>query len=182
MIAQDVINPPKFEYFIPTNSHYSDINHNTAPYLLGWNWGSLNSAMDQALGINSYHDFPFDVTTDVKENILVIQPPYLDPTYKITGGYNANLVLNAHCLHLEPTINIDSTENFKPRFGDKTGAVFGWRYKTVGDTVPIGDDFSRFILYKNSVTSPTLVLKDIWKGDILKWLDYDGTFSSKSVN
>jgi hypothetical protein len=80
-------------------------------------------------------------------------------------------------LHLEPSLTVDSTQNFKPRFGDNTGAVFGWYDKFVGDTVGLGnDDFSRFLLNKNSVTTPTLVLSNIWKGDILKWLDYDGTY------
>lgn len=176
LFSQDVINPPKFDYLIQNNtptSYWDYIYHGNTPYILGWNWSSTGSTLDNALQMNTYHDFPF-TQTDVKHNLLLIQPPNEDTTYKIVSGHNQNYILNAHCLHLEPTITVDSSENFKPRFGDKTGAVFGWTYKTVGDTVPVGDDFSRFILYKNSVASPTLVLKDIWKGDILNWLDYDG--------
>ncbi|OGU56833.1 MAG: hypothetical protein A2X64_07415 [Ignavibacteria bacterium GWF2_33_9] len=176
LFAQDLINPPKFDYLIQNNiptCYWDYIYHGNSPYILGWNWSSKGAALDNALQMNTYHDFPF-TQTDVKHNLLLIQPPNEDPTYKIVSGHNQNYILNAHCLHLEPTITVDSTENFKPRFGDITGAVFAWTYKTVGDTVSSGDDFSRFILHNNSVSSPTLVLKDIWKGNILKWLDYCG--------
>ena len=127
LFAQDKIDPPKFDYLIQNNtptSYWDYIYHGNTPYILGWNWSSKGAALDNALQMNTYHDFPF-TETDVKENLLLIQQTNEDPTYKITAGHNTDVVLNAHCLHLEPTIAVDSTESFKPRYGDNTGAVFG---------------------------------------------------------
>jgi hypothetical protein len=77
---------------------------------------------------------------------------------------------------------VDSTDNFEPRAGDTTGAVFGWLNKSIGTNGSLGNsEFDRFILNRNSVSSPTIVLNNIWKDNILKWLDYEGTFSSKLV-
>jgi len=97
--------------------------------------------------MNGYHDFPF-VNLDYKNNMLIIQQPDND-TLKIVAGHDADVVLNAHCLHLEPTLTVDSTDNFTPKAGDTTGAVFGWYNKSIGINGAIGDtNFDKLILYK----------------------------------
>ncbi|OGU59862.1 MAG: hypothetical protein A2X64_04115 [Ignavibacteria bacterium GWF2_33_9] len=55
--AQDVINPPKFSYFSSTVGRYDTLIYRSArPYVLGYNWGSQGARLDEALGINYYHD------------------------------------------------------------------------------------------------------------------------------
>ena len=180
--AQDVINPPKFDFFTTSTGGYDTlVTRNFNHFYLSWNWGSEGSKLDKALMMNGYHGFPFD-KNDVDENMLTINNTYFDEVnakYYIVGGYNADLVLNAHCLHLEPTITVDSTQNFIPRAGDTTGAVFGWLNKNTGTNGTSGTiDFDRFILNRTSVTSPTLVLSNVWKKNALHWLDYDTRYNS----
>ena len=164
LYAQNNIDPPAIDSVV--NS--SLINRNFNRFIKGWNWGSPGEALDNAFGINFYHDYPVNAI-DVADSMnvsLVIGPPI------IGNGRNANQIFVALGLQLEPTIIVDSSEAFKPRFGDRSGSVFGFNYRdfTVGDT---NTDFERFVLHKNNLTQPKVVLKDIWDGTVLRWLDYD---------
>lgn len=56
LVAQDKINPPKFEYFFPSNNYYQYINHANPPFILGWNWSTKGATLDNALKMNTYHE------------------------------------------------------------------------------------------------------------------------------
>ena len=169
--AQNIIDPPAID-LVDTSSI---IKWNYRGFIKGWNWGSTGAGLDEALGINFYHGFPA-TSPDVADSMnvsLVIGDPI------IGNGRNANQLFVALGIQLEPTITVDTTENFQPRAGDKCGSVFGFKTRdfTVGDT---STDFNRYVLRTDNFTEHVVVLKDIWDGTILRWLDYDGNFYIKT--
>ncbi len=174
--TQNILTPPT----ILKDSDSTYIEKENKTFLLGWNWGSEGRLLDEALYINAYHDLRLD-RTDYKNNILLI---HAQPD-NISGGHNSANLLNSHALHLEPTIIVDSTNDFKPRYGDETGAVFGFNYRNFnyGDTVSSGIDFSRFILNRNTSigSNGVIVLDSIWDGTILRWLDYPGDSDGRTT-
>ncbi len=140
--SQDLIDPPKL-HVVDT---CSILVRQTNSFIKGWNWGSPGLKLDSAMLMNSYHDYPAN-STDTKSNILSMQKP--GPwNANISGGRNFNLFFLGQSLHLEPTTKVDSTDNFRPRFGDINGSVFGFynRNFTVGDTVSSGLDYMTILL------------------------------------
>jgi hypothetical protein len=167
LISQDLINPPKLQRLDTTTA--IDRSNN---FVKGWNWGSPGRKLDTAMLMNAYHDFPY-LSTDTKSNILSMQKP--GPwNANISGGRNGNYFFLGQALHLEPTINVDSTDNFRPRVGDINGSVFGFynRNLTNGGIVSSGLDFSRYKLYPRRINTPVRVLDNAWNGKILRYLDY----------
>ncbi len=165
--SQDLINPPVLQN-IDTCQR---VNHGSLGFVKGWNWGSPGARIDSALNINFYHNIDYS-SSDYIPNMNLVAPL----RGKIVGGRNADVVFNALSLHLEPTLKVDTSDNFKGRTGDNTGAVFGFKYRnfSVGDTVSSWNDFGRFILHRDRpVTYPVKVLDSIWDGSILRWEDYD---------
>lgn len=126
LYCQDVINPP----VLPNVDTTQVINRGSLGFVKGWNWGSPGAPLDSALNINFYHNMNYS-TSDYKPNMNVAE----QLGGFIVGGRNSNVVFNALSLHLEPTIVVDTTENFQGRHGDNTGAVFGFKDRnfTVGD-------------------------------------------------
>ncbi len=178
--AQTLFNPPKLNVSADTA-----IRSNITKFIIGWNWGAEGKKLDEALFINSYHQMHLktwqgNYIGDYKHDMTLFHP--LQDS--ITGGRNCYNILNSHCLHLEPTIDVDSTTNFKPRVGDNTGGVFGFLRKSIGVIPTSGEDFNRFVLYQNSLPSGTdsmVVLADVWNGSILRWLDYDGSENTNEL-
>ncbi len=167
LISQDLINPPKLQRLDTTTA----IDRSNS-FVKGWNWGSPGQKLDSALLMNSYHDFP-ESSTDTKFDMKNMEVPG-DWGSNIIGGRNSNNVFLGLSLHLEPTIKVDSTYNFRPRFGDINGSVFGFynRNFTVGDTVNSGLDFSRYKLKPTGITTPVRILDNAWNGNVLRYLDY----------
>ncbi|OGU41382.1 MAG: hypothetical protein A2X61_13015 [Ignavibacteria bacterium GWB2_35_12] len=168
LFAQDIIDPPPLSCVNDTVIQ-REFNH----FIRGFNFYNPGRKLDEAMNMNYCHSLWYG-ETDLFNN------PYNIPTIKnyVIRGRDVDRTINGHALYLEPTLTVDSTENFKPRFGDKSGAVFGFRNRNfdVGDTVSSGVDFSRFKLLKENIGSaPALVLSNIWDGKILHYLDYDGT-------
>jgi hypothetical protein len=95
--------------------------------------------LDSAMDMNFYHNFYFGDTNSINNSLNIPQIKN-----SVIAGRNKDRTINAHALYLEPTIDVDSTDNFQPRVGDSTGAVFGFRNRNfdVGDTVSSGVDFS----------------------------------------
>jgi|GEM_PF-6254402 len=163
--AQNNIDPPPIDSVV--NS--SLINRNFNRFIKGWNWSSEGEELDKALGINFYQGGFKENQIDQADSLNFA----IGLGKQIIGhGRNANELFVALGIHIEPTIIVDSSEAFKPRYDDKCGSVFGFNYRdfTVGDT---NTDFVRFVLHKNNLNQPKVVLKDIWDGTVLRWLDYD---------
>jgi hypothetical protein len=178
LYSQTLLTPPPLDGV--KNSQYT--NRNPNEFILGWNWSAPGKKLDEALMMNTYHDMYLNPSIlDYKDSLYIFAPL----GNSVTGGRNQWNVLNSHSLQLEPTISIDSTNNFQPRVGDTTGSVFGFGYKNlnVGSIPSSGDDFNRFVLNKNSLTTDSaVVLNNIWNGSILKWLDYDGGENTIELN
>lgn len=179
LLCQDLLDPPKLNVVDTSTA----INRNR-DFFLGWNWGSPGLKLDTSLLINSYHNFPVNSTL-VKTNMKVMEVPGDGTNLTVPnntwgtgliGGRNSNNVWLGQSLHLEPTLTVDSTDNFIPRAGDKTNAVFGFEYRniTVGSIISDSTqpNFSRYLLNQTGVTSPIRVLDNIWNGSILTWLNY----------
>ena len=164
--AQNNIDPPPIDSIAQSGL----IQRNFDGFIKGWNWGSEGKELDKALGINFYHGGIHNGHSDYKDSVLTAILPHVEGI--IGNGRNANQIFVALGIHIEPTIIVDSTENFRPRFGDRSGSVFGFNDRdfTLGDT---STDFERFVLHKNNLNQPKVVLKDIWDGTVLRWLDYD---------
>lgn len=184
-ISQDLLDPPKIQGLYTTTV----IDRNTN-YFMGWNWGNQGKKLDTSLLMNSYHNYPIG-SFDVKSFMKVMEVPG-DGT-KITvpnntwgngliGGRNSNNAWLGQSLHLEPTLTVDSTDNFVPRAGDKTNAVFGFEYRntTIGSILNDSSltNFSRYLLDQTGVTTPIRVLDNIWNGSILTWLNYKPNIKS----
>ena len=175
--SQDIIDPPK----LPTDFNDSTIydkNFTNTNFIRGWSFGTPGRKLDEAMYMNYYlmGIFPqWDNTYQYTDSSFYIKNHRRTVVIdSVVGGRNGTCILNAHSIYLEPTIIVDSTNNFKPRQGDSTGAVFGWYYRNfdVGDTT---NDFNRFLLYDSNLTNgPEIVLDSIWNGSIIRWLDYDG--------
>ena len=172
--AQDLLNPPKLS-IIDTCS----IINRSSFFVKGWNWGQINSGLrlDTALSINFYHANIFYNQADnaTGANLAAVVGR------NIIGGRNNPRIFNAHCLHLEPALEVNSTSKFRPKYGDNSGAVFGFRYRnfSVGDTLSFPNlDYSRFSLNCAGITNSVKVLDSVWDGTILRCLDYDGPTSN----
>jgi len=149
--AQDVINPPKFDFFTTSTGGYDTlVTRNFNHFYLSWKWDTPGRKLDDALGIIYYHDnynCKYDISapfTDSNKFIpyhrKVTQLPY------ITGGRKHNLMLNAQSMYYFPVIETDSTDLFTPRPYDSSGAVFGWNYKDINlqfldSSQHLSDDF-----------------------------------------
>ncbi len=191
LYSQNIIDPPKI-YSRDTSSVFDG---STNKFLIGWNWSNKGSKIDSLLGINAHHGLPwlftpdytkrdpwvvYDYSSDMLDSAkgIVILNNIVDNL--ILGSRSDTAVFNGISLHLEPTLIVDKSDNFKPRFGDSTGAVYGFQYRNflIGDTVSSGNDYGRFILRKDSITgSPQIALNNIWDGSILRYEGYKTTNS-----
>ena len=115
-----------------------------------WNWGSIGYPLDEAMDIRYWHNGTEQVNSNFHcpNQMRISQPPN-----NIANGPTDTNLLNCQAIIYEPTITVDTTMNFKPRYGDSLGSVFGFRYRNfaVGDTVSSGENFHRFILSKSKL-------------------------------
>ncbi len=80
----------------------------------------------------------------------------------------------------EPTITVDTTPNFKPRYRDNVGSVFGFRTRNFGDTISFDTDSVHYHkLYfdksKMGARTDTLALANSWP-------DFEFNYNSKVTN
>jgi hypothetical protein len=138
-------------------------------FLRCWNWGSQGKALDSALKMNSSHDFDLDSTTTNNASNMQVIAAFRDYPFH---GIDNDLVFNGMSLFLSPYIIPDSTPNFKAKYGDKNGSVFGFNYRNLS----VGYDTSkvnRYTLHKAGITDSVKVLDSIWDGTILRYLNPD---------
>lgn len=151
LLAQDIIDPSP----LPRIDTSSFINRTQPGFILGWNWGSTGRALDQALNINTYHDYPFS-STDTEDSICVIEPINIDR--QVMAARNTNNLFNAQTLYLKPGLELalSALSNFEPRDWNTSGAVFGFQNRDfiVGDTLA-----GKYLLYSSRpATYPVNVL------------------------
>ncbi len=148
IFSQDIIDPPKLIQFETTTLVDRSINH----FIRAWNWGGPGAMLDSAMFINTYHGFIFDSDDYLEDTHLMTRP---DSCYaRLIGGRAKNFVFNAHCLYLEPTLDIDSTQEFVPASWNKSGAVFGFPYKNstgIIDTNENGNLINKNIWYRINI-------------------------------
>jgi hypothetical protein len=184
--SQDKIDPIKI--FDKNTVNY--VNLDTNSFQIGWNWGSVGRKLDEALFINSYHHMPeefvnnnykFFSNTGSNMNVMewMADPNYLKGGYyqAITGRVDT-LMLNGLSMHIDPTIAVETTNSFRPRWNDKFGSVFGFQYHNfaVGDTFSSGANKNRFVLNKDCIyTASAVVLRNLWDGKRFFYEGYDAT-------
>ncbi len=166
--SQDKIDPPSLDSLQTSNL----VKRNNPGFILGWNWGSAGRKLDEALQINTYHNFPTN-SPEIGDNLNIIKPlgHWARP---IISGRNSDNYFNGHSIYLEPSITVNTTTDEAPQSCENNGGVFGFQFKNlnVGST---DDSCGSFVLYSNILLpNPIKVLGNIWRGDILRWLDYDG--------
>ena len=182
LYTQDIIDPPK-----SFNKDTLSIYDNANSFVIGWNWGGIGRKMDEALSATTYHSIPMTYVdypipsgfdTEIADNIKGI--PYL---WDYTNGNEfmtrvKDRIMNGMSLLLEPAMAVTTADAAPARWNDVCGGVYGFQYQNweVGDTVPTGNDFSRFRLHAANVTAaPVTVLENIYDGTFLHYLDYVGT-------
>lgn len=195
--AQDIVDPPK----IFRKDTLTILDNRSNSFLLGWNWGGTGRLLDQALQFQTYHGMPYGsgyvdtIITNYGDTIGVWRPTSfsnviadsvkaipamfeINTTYPLLAR-NDDVLFNGISLFLEPTLTVISGDDFKPRWNDRTGGIFGFRYRNftngIGDTISSGNDFSRYRLHAANVTNPVVVLDSIWDGSIIRYWDYAGT-------
>lgn len=170
LFAQDFMDPAK----IFSRDTSSAINQSNNEFIRSWNWGTSGAALDAAMRMHWYHSMDLHPdSTNYHGNCRLLYPlTHPDPLFIIIGGHYDYRLFQAHSLYLDPTIIVDSTQNFKPKPYDNTGAVFGFLYKSkvilLDSSLHDSSNYSRAILSKDSLTTgqSEVVLKNIWKAKL----------------
>jgi len=135
-----------------------NVMENQTGYVKGWNWGSIGGRLNDAIGINYWHngaettEAPF--YSNNQKRIVAIGGT-------VTGGHLDPNLLNSQAFVFKPGIAVDSTSSYHVSAYDSYCNVFGFlnrdvTYGRVGDSL-------QYILYDSLFTAPSnLVLSDIW--------------------
>jgi len=195
-LAQNNIDPLKIENY--TDTTVFDRNWNNTHFIKGWNWGNPGRWLDEALGMNYYHDDyakqRFGSSWDDNQysitdsNLFVRNHRKLAYLPGLVGGYDAQTLFNAQVIILNPTINVDSTNNFIPRAYDSSGSVFGFYFKRkvriLDSSQHSNSNYHFALLDKDSVlVGSDTVLKNAWNPNALHYLNYwkKGEFLTQPV-
>jgi len=165
--SQVIIDPPKLNQL----DTLSILQREPDRFVRGWTCGSPGNMLDSAMNINTYYSYHYDyynaTNNNSTHNLLIINRPGHYESY-LVAGRDENVAFNTQSLYLEPSLQVDTTQNFKPRANDNTGAAMGFLYR---DTVVSNDSIDingngYLVLEKNSVTTGSVeVLSNIWKND-----------------
>ncbi len=140
-------------------------------FLTGFQWGgSVN--MNNALRNNAKSGSHYTPTAGgLDSNInLIIQPKWRDNNYYPPGYYHAVM------MQYEPTLPYnDNNLGTILRSYDSSDPVFGFRNR-IGTILndPTDENYSRFILFKDSNYVDSTVLSDIWPQPHFKTMDWAG--------
>ncbi|MDT3739533.1 MAG: hypothetical protein RO257_08545 [Candidatus Kapabacteria bacterium] len=176
--SQNIIDPPVLPIGFDSTALF-DRTFNDTTFIRAWNWGSPGRALDEALRINFYHDgYEPGVTTQAQYtgDTLTADSLLYIPNHRkavqvtgVSGGRDSKFILNAHSQIIYPVIEVDSTSDFVPRAFDRTGSVFGFTNKSkvriLNSSQNTSKDYHFALLDKDSVTSPEIVLSNIWKNN-----------------
>lgn len=170
--CQNIIDPPRLPIGFDSTALF-DRTFNDTTFILGWNWGSPGRALDEAMRINFYHDGYEPGVTDssdyTSDTLYIPNHRKAVQVTGVSGGRNSKFILNAHSQILYPVIEVDSTSDFVPRAFDNTGSVFGFLNKNkVVILEPNENDSSDYhfvMLDKDSITTPEIVLSNVWKNN-----------------
>ena len=171
IFAQDKLDPNPIG-FTTTPLNSMTIQRNPNKFIRGWNWGSAGRKLDEALNINTYHNFPQN-SNDYIDGIYIIEP--LD---SIVGGRTTNRVLNAHAVYYEPALLVNTSDiDFEPMPFDRNGGVFGFQTRRLGTILDQSQNqdpnYGKFILDSTSISfTPEIVLANPWRDDIMHYLNY----------
>ena len=186
LFSQNTIDPPNL-FLIQNDSLHQDTGIlNGGPqtkFIIGWNWSSLGVKLDDALNINTYHDYDISHSaTDCRDSLNVIQS-----FHTILCNQEKNLPFTALSLYLNPTITVDSTKHFKPRPYNNDGAIFGFcnknKVRILDSNQHTDSEYPFAILNKDSVPygTSTLVLSNVWKKDALHYLNKTTDVSTNTL-
>jgi hypothetical protein len=172
--SQNIIDPDTIPINFKNPAIFDRIFNDTT-FILGWNWSSTGRRLDEAMSINYHHqgyDLRWDNDSTFTDSTLYVRNHRKAVQVTgVTGGRQANIILNAHSQLLYPVLNVDSTSNFVPRAFDNSGAVFGFQYKSkvriLNSTQDTSKDYHFVMLDKDSISSPEIVLSHIWKNNII---------------
>ncbi|HPO62585.1 MAG TPA: hypothetical protein PK762_05835 [Candidatus Kapabacteria bacterium] len=124
IISQDIIDPPKL---IQLETE-SIVQKEPDRFVRGWTCGFPGNMLDSAMFINTYYSYHHDYyqgTNNSTHNLLIINRPGHYESY-LVAGRDENVAFNTQSLYLEPSLEVDTTQNFVPRENDNTGAAMGF--------------------------------------------------------
>ena len=170
IFSQVKIDPPKLSQFNDTTI----VQREPDRFVRGWTCASHGNMLDSAMFINTYYGYPYDWMEDSNEsvhNVLVIDRPGHWDSGLVEGRSN-NVIFNTQSLYLEPSLEVDTTQNFNPRANDISGEAMGFLYRNnvvSHDSIDINGN-GYLVLQKNNLpTDSVVVLSNIWKNDCLRW-------------
>lgn len=178
--AQDRVDPRPLDSTLFADTAIYDKDFHKRHFIRGWNFGGETKKLDSALRINYYlSGFKLKVLMEIGLNDTLNLKGHRKAYqyYEIFGNRQADYPFNGHSLYLKPYITVDTNNFFEAKPDEGTGAVFGFLNKAIGDTATevIGSDtFKVFTLNRSAPNLPQIVLKDIWKNDLLRYLNYSG--------
>ena len=128
LLSQDIIDPPKLNQL----DTLSILQREPDRFVRGWTVGAPGNMLDSAMFINTYYDYKYDLyqgTNKSIHNLLVINIPGHGHNCNIASGRDNNVVFNTQSIYLDPSLEVDTTENFTPRANDISGEAMGFLYR-----------------------------------------------------
>jgi hypothetical protein len=183
LYSQDIIDPPRLfdksaQNWVAYTGHsiyLPDKFYTGKDFLLAWNWGNRGEELDKVLNIKYYHGYLGYINNQNSDTLDVIDNSVIIENLAMAGGRQSHVILNAFSAYYEPTLTVDTTNNFTPRVADKTGAVFGWRGKSGGITY-ITDtnstEYHRVHLLTSNFNGEQMVLWNVWQNNLMHYLNY----------
>ncbi|MBK9249460.1 MAG: hypothetical protein IPM69_15430 [Ignavibacteria bacterium] len=192
--SQDLIDPPSLPHnFNDTSVYDRNFNH----FIIGWNWGGPGRKMDEALHANYYHmqyhpengsgDSSFTDTLHFGKNGRRVVSMYNADSLILIGQHpDTNQRINGQSILYKPVLTVDTSQWFIPRPYDRDGSVFGFKYKNKGvildSSLHSNPDYEYFLLRKDSVSSPTVVLDSVWLDDQVRHYNHNAKTLSAKFN
>ncbi len=162
IFGQNIIDPPALQLSIPyTDTTFYHVQ--SEKFVRGWNGHWISGKFGDALDVFHYETKGgFNDTYNYSHNIDMIQG--------FAGFVNSAWGDEPFCapgFQFEPTIKVDSSVNFKPRYRDNVGSAFGFLSRKFGDTISYDSDTAHFHkLYfdknKMGTSIDTLALSNSW--------------------
>lgn len=179
IFSQVKIDPPKLSQFNDTTI----VQREQDRFVRGWTCATPGNMLDSAMFINTYYGYPRSWMEGINKsvhNVLVINRPG-NSSSGIVEDRSHNVIFNTQSLYLEPSLDLDTTQNFSPRANDISGSTMGFLYRDsiiCDDSIDINGN-GYLVLEKALLSSDSAkILSNIWKNDCLRFYNTKGKTTS----
>lgn len=186
IFAQNSLNNSKLDGF-NFSSTFIDKNYSQNHFLRGLNWGFGDKGLQLDIGydLNTYHHYAYYSgttnfpSTNYNPNFRSMTPI----SERLHTSRKQFSILSGLGLYLEPALNVSQSGTFSPNVEADYGAVFGFQSKSGGSNkiVTVGSKTFGCYHVSNTVSSGT-ILSDIWRGDFLRFCNYNGMNTTDQIN